>query len=93
MPKVSIIIPVCTVEAYLRQCLDSVLCQTLRDIEAVCVDDGSTDGSSAILAEYASKDPRIRVLRQENRGTHVARKNGVSAASGEWCLFLGCRRF
>ena len=88
VPRVSVIIPVYNVEAYFRQCLDSVVNQTLRDIEVVCVDDGSTDGSTAILAEYAAKDPRIRVLRQENRGTHVARKAGVSAATGDWCLFL-----
>ena len=88
MPRVSVIIPVCNVEAYLRQCLDSVLNQTLRDIEAVCFDDGSTDGSAAILAEYAAKDPRVRVLRQDNLGTVVARKRAVAAATGEWCLFL-----
>ena len=88
MPRVSIIIPAYNVEAYLRQCLDSVVNQTLRDIEAVCVDDGSTDGSAAILAEYAAKDPRIRVIGQENLGTVVARKRAVDAATGEWCLFL-----
>lgn len=88
MPKVSVIIPVYNVEAYLRQCLDSVVDQTSRDIEVVCVDDGSTDGSAAILAEYAAKDPRVKAIGQENAGTHVARKVGVAAASGEWCLFL-----
>ena len=88
VPKVSVIIPVHNVEAYLRQCLDSVLRQTLRDVEAVCVDDGSADGSAAILAEYAAKDARIRVISIPNSGTVVARKRAVAAAAGEWCLFL-----
>ena len=88
MPKVSVIIPVYNVKAYLRQCLDSVLCQTLCDIEAVCVDDGSTDGSAAILQEYAANDTRIKVISIPNSGTVVARKRAVAAATGEWCLFL-----
>ena len=88
MPKVSIIIPVYNVAPYLRQCLDSVVNQTMRDIEAVCVDDGSTDGSAAILAEYAARDARIRVISIPNSGTVVARKRAVAAAAGEWCLFL-----
>ena len=62
IPKVSVIIPVYNVEAYLRQCLDSVVNQTLREIEIVCVDDGSTDTSAEILKEYAAKDSRIKVL-------------------------------
>lgn len=62
MSKVSVIIPVYNVEAYLRQCLDSVVNQTLREIEIVCVDDGSTDTSAEILKEYAAKDSRIKVL-------------------------------
>ena len=64
MPKVSIIMPVYNVEAYLRQCLDSVVNQTLRDIEIICVDDGSMDGSAAILQEYASKDSRVKAAPQ-----------------------------
>ena len=88
MPRVSVIIPVYNVAPYLRQCLDSVVNQTLRDIEAVCVDDGSTDGSAAILAEYAARDPRIKVISIPNSGTVVARKRAVAAASGDWCLFL-----
>ncbi|MBP5284549.1 MAG: glycosyltransferase family 2 protein, partial [Kiritimatiellae bacterium] len=88
MPKVSIIIPVCNVEKYLRQCLDSVVNQTLRDIEIVCVDDGSTDSSPAILAEYAAKDPRVKVVSLPNSGTVVARKRAIAAATGEWCFFL-----
>ena len=88
MPKVSVIIPVYNAEAYLRRCLDSAVKQTLRDIELVCVDDGSTDGSRAILEEYASRDERIKVISQKNRGTLMARKVAVAAAAGEWCAFL-----
>lgn len=65
MPKISVIIPVYNVEKYLRECLDSVVNQTLKEIEIICVDDGSTDGSPAILAEYAAKDPCIKVLTRE----------------------------
>ena len=87
MSKVSVIIPVYNAEAYLRQCLDSVVNQTLREIEIVCVDDGSTDGSAAILEEYAAKDVRIKIIKQGNAGVNVARKEGLKLASGEWITF------
>ncbi len=87
MPKVSVIIPVYNVAPYLRQCLDSVVNQTLRDIEIVCVDDGSTDGSAAILAEYAAKDSRVKVLTREHTNAGAARNAGMSAATGEWLFF------
>ena len=88
MPKVSIVIPVYNVAPYLRQCLGSVVNQTMRDIEAVCVDDGSTDGSAAILAEYAARDPRIKVLTREHTNAGAARNAGMAVATGEYCLFL-----
>lgn len=88
MPKVSVVIPVYNVEKYLGECLDSVLRQTLDDIEIICVDDGSTDGSSAILVEYAAKDPRIRVITQSNAGLSAARNVGMDAASGKYIYFL-----
>ena len=88
MIKVSVIIPVYNVDAYLRQCLDSVVNQTLKDIEVICVDDGSTDGSAAILAEYAARDGRIRVIRQENRGTFAARKRAVAETTGDYLCFV-----
>ena len=88
MPAVSIVVPVYNVEKYLRECLDSVVRQTLEDIEVVCVDDGSTDGSAAILAEYAAKDRRIRVLSQPNGGLGAARNAGMDAASGKYVYFL-----
>ena len=88
MPKVAVIIPVYNVEKYLRQCLDSIVNQTLRDIEIICVDDGSTDGSSAILAEYASKDPRVKVLTREHTNAGAARNAGMAVATGEYLGFV-----
>ena len=88
MPKVSVIIPVYNVEKYLGECLDSVLGQTLRDIEIICVDDGSTDSSPRILAAYAAKDPRVKVLRQKNAGPGPARNRALDAASGEAVVFM-----
>ena len=82
-PKVSVIIPVYNTEKYLRQCLDSVVSQTLRDIEIICVDDGSTDSSPDILCKYAAKDSRIKILCQKNLYAGVARNNGMAAAKGE----------
>jgi len=88
MPKVSIVIPVYNVEAYLRQCLDSVLGQTLRDVEIICVDDGSTDGSAEILREYAAKDGRVKVLLHEHTNAGAARNAGMDAATGEYLGFV-----
>lgn len=68
---ISVIIPVYNTAAYLPRCLDSVCNQTLKDLEIICVDDASTDGSAAILAEYAAKDPRLRVITQKNAGAVV----------------------
>ena len=84
----SIIIPVYNVEPYLRECLDSVLAQTCGDWEAVCVDDGSTDGSAAILAEYAARDSRFRIVTQPNGGLSAARNTGLDHARGDYILFL-----
>lgn len=88
MPVVSVIVPVCNAETYLRQCLDSVLGQTLRDIEVICVNDGSTDGSAAILAEYAANDPRLTVLAQANAGSGAARNRGIDASRGRYVAFM-----
>ena len=88
MPKVSVIIPIYNVEAYLRECLDSVLNQTLGDIEIICIDDGSTDCSAKILEEYAKDDRRIRVITQSNAGAGAARNTGLAIAQGQWFSFL-----
>lgn len=92
IPKVSVVIPVYNTAPYLHQCLDSVLNQTLREIELICVDDGSTDGSAAILKEYASKSPvsrtSINILTQENAGQSVARNVGTAHARGKYIYYL-----
>ena len=88
MPRVSIIIPVYHVEKYLRQCLESVLNQTLRDIEIICVDDGSTDASAAILREYADKDSRVKELFHEHTNAGAARNAGMAVATGEYLGFV-----
>ena len=88
IPKVSVIIPVYNVEEYLRECLDSVVNQTLKEIEIICVDDGSTDSSLEILKEYAKNDNRISVLTQENSGSGKSRNNGINNAKGEFIAFM-----
>lgn len=88
MPKVSVIIPVYNVERYLGECLDSILGQTLEDIEVVCVDDGSADASPEILADYAARDPRVRVVRQENAGSGAARNRALEMATGDAVVFM-----
>ncbi len=86
-PKVSVVVPVFNVERYLRECLDSLLGQTLKDIELICVDDGSTDGSGCILDEYAARDPRMKVIHQANAGTGPARNVGMDHAAGTYLYF------
>ena len=88
IPRVSVIIPVYNVEKYLRECLDSIVNQTLREIEIICVDDGSTDGSPEILREYGEKDCRITIISQENRGISSARNHGADIASREYFYFM-----
>ncbi|MBI4915343.1 MAG: glycosyltransferase family 2 protein [Acidobacteria bacterium] len=88
-PLVSIVVPVYNVEAYLPQCLDSLLGQTLEPVEVVCVNDASTDGSLAILGQYAARDARIRVIdKPTNEGLSVTRNVGMAAATGTWVAFL-----
>ena len=88
MPKVSVIIPVYNVEKYLGECLDSILGQTLGDVEVLCVDDGSTDGSAKILAEYAARDSRVRAFSSPHAGAFRAREVGVRASCGEYVYFM-----
>ena len=87
-PKLSVIMPVHDAEATLAEAVDSVLSQSLEDLELVCVDDGSTDGSPAILRGYEERDPRVRVIAQGNAGAGAARNRGLEAASGEYVHFL-----
>lgn len=88
MPAISVIIPVYNVEKYLRRCLDSVLNQTFTDWQAICVNDGSPDGSAQILAEYAARDSRFIVVTKENGGLSDARNAGMPYATGEYILYL-----
>lgn len=85
--KVSVIIPIYNTAIYLRQCLDSVITQTLKDIEIICVDDGSTDECPQILKEYEAKDSRIRLLWQENQYAGTARNYGMTVATGKYFAF------
>lgn len=84
MPKVSVVIPVYNVEKYLRQCLESVVNQTLRDIEIICVNDGSKDGSLAILEEYAARDSRVSIIDKPNAGYGHSMNKGFDQATGEY---------
>ena len=84
----SIIVPVYNVEKYLRECIDSILCQTFTDFELILVDDGSKDESGKICDEYAEKDNRIKVIHKENGGQSTARNCGVKESSGKYIVFL-----
>lgn len=91
--KVSVILPVYNTEKYLPECLDSLLNQTLKDIEIICINDGSTDNSLEILQEYQANDQRIRILNQENQGAAIARNKGIQMAEGEYLSFLDADDF
>ena len=88
MPKVSVIIPVYKVEKYLEECLDSVLAQTLHDIEVIAVNDGSPDRCPQILDDYAAKDSRITVIHKENAGVSAARNAAYPLIRGEYTLII-----
>jgi CDP-glycerol glycerophosphotransferase len=88
MPRVSVVVPVYNVEAYLDDCLRSISAQTVRDFEVVMVDDGSTDGSVEIAERHAERDSRLRLVRQANGGLGNARNTGVQAAEGEFLSFV-----
>ncbi len=87
MPRISVVVPVYNVERYLAECLRSLRAQTVRDYEVVMVEDGSTDGSAAIAEEFADRDPRFRLVVQENGGLGHARNTGVRHARGELVAF------
>lgn len=88
MVNVSIIVPVFNADSYIAECLDSLINQTLKDIEIICVNDGSTDSSGDILDAYARRDSRVRVFCQENRGVSSARNRGLNEAHGQYILFV-----
>lgn len=83
-PLLSVIVPVYNTSPWLRRCLDSICAQTYRNLEILCVNDGSTDNSAEILAEYAAKDGRIKVFTQKNAGLSAARNTALEHATGDW---------
>lgn len=88
MAQITVIIPAHNIANHLRHCLDTVLAQSETDLEILCVDDGSTDGTPGVLAQYAEQDPRLRVLTQANAGPGAARNAGLAQAKGEYVIFL-----
>ena len=88
MPKLSVIVPVYNVEKYLKECINSIINQTLKDIEIICVNDGSTDNSLKILEELSQLDNRIKIINKENGGLASARNAGMKVASGEYYTFI-----
>jgi len=93
VPKVSVIIPVYNAEMYLRQCLDSVVNQTLSNLEIICIDDGSTDNSPSILDKYAQNDSRIKILQKEHTNAGDTRNLGLEHATGDYVYFLDADDF
>ena len=90
---VSVIIPIYNAEKYIKQMLISLAAQTLRNIEIICVDDGSTDGSKAVCEEFAAFDSRFRVITQKNSGAAIARNRGIDEAKGRWLFFADADDF
>lgn len=88
MNTVSIVVPIYKVEKYLKECLDSILCQIYRDLQIILIDDGSPDGCGAICDEYALRDDRIVVIHSQNGGLSAARNKGLALCDGEYVLFL-----
>lgn len=91
--KVSVVMPIFNASDYLKPAIDAVLNQTLTDIELICVDDGSTDNSLAILKEYQSSDERVRILTENNAGQSSARNKGLAKARGKYVIFLDADDF
>ena len=87
-PKISVIVPVYNVEKYLRKCIDSLTNQTLKDIEIILVNDGSTDNSGSIIDEYAKQDKRVIAIHKENGGQSSARNMGLDIAKGKYVGFI-----
>ena len=87
-PKVSLLVPICNVERYLRECLDSAVAQTLKDIEIICINDGSTDSSPDIIREYMERDPRVKMIDKANSGYGDSMNRGLEMARGEYVGIL-----
>ena len=87
-PKVSLLVPICNVERYLRECLDSAVAQTLEDIEIICINDGSTDSSPDIIREYMERDPRVKMIDKINSGYGDSMNRGLEMARGKYVGIL-----
>ena len=88
MAKLSVVVPIFNVEEFLEESLESIARQTMRDLEVIMVDDGSTDGSAVIAKSFAAHDPRFRLLQQQNQGPGPARNEGVRSAAGKYLAFV-----
>ena len=88
MVKVSVIVPAYNVEGYINDCLESLVNQTLKEIEIIVVNDGSTDRTSEIISKFSAKDSRMKIINQENQGLSAARNNGMQQATGEYIGFV-----
>ncbi|MEE0594535.1 MAG: glycosyltransferase family 2 protein [Eggerthella lenta] len=92
-PIVSIVVPAYNGERHIRQCVESVLAQTMPDFELICVNDGSTDGTGSLLDDMAARDDRMRVIHQENKGEGAARNAGLDVARGRYLAFFDADDF
>lgn len=88
MPAISVIVPVYNTQKFLEKCLESIINQTFKDIEIICINDGSTDNSMSILNDYSEKDSRIKIINQKNAGLSCARNTGINNAKGEYIGFV-----
>ena len=91
--KISVVIPIYNATEFLRAALDSIIAQTLSEIEIICVDDGSTDRSLDIIKEYQQKDERVRIVTETNAGPALARNNGLRRVRGEYVEFIDADDF
>ena len=87
-PVLSLLIPIYNVQRYLRECLDSAVAQTLKDIEIICINDGSTDNSPAIIREFMERDGRVKMIDKANSGVAATRNMGLREARGKYLQFV-----
>ena len=93
MPQISVIIPIYNAAKYLARCLESIVKQTFKDIEIICINDGSSDNSGKILSEYAKRDDRFIIIDKQNAGVSAARNDGIKRAKGEYIHFMDADDF
>lgn len=87
-PLISVVIPIYNTEKYLKKCLDSIISQTYKNLEIICINDGSTDASLDIITKYAKTDNRIKIINQKNSGVSHSRNVGIEQSSGDWISFI-----